>query len=643
MARRSREIALKREDRECDEVIAEYTELLRELDPKLAKKYSRSSHNKAAVKLKTRKPLGDLSVNSSSTFSSTSQLTAHPFDADRKSSNNEWRSATSQKVSDKDADHSDDRKRSKAKLHPYHRVNRKSTIQLDERMSSRHAREKSPAGSIIYSDIEATASVASGSSFKSSIGVDYTSTVEGFGFSQDNNNIPASTASDFFDTGTIKSSYTATAESKSLKPRVVEPIPVHAGTSSSVNPKPRGKPLISTMDSRQSRISADSLDQRSSYQDESVLSDDVPRKSPFETKEILDDDDASEEGDDLEDTLYLSDERPSAKTFPPPFRALSSDKSSPSISSTIQINCSQPKSSWQTARPKHLEADIVEDFDARMSKNDETYRKESDFNTRLSLNQSDIEDEVLLATKSRYSNSKNRSAMNSSSYSSDVDLRSDSSDEPHSSISPLLTARSAVRQPRTVVVNSTSSVGQASQGSSFKKASSSPTDLQWISGRASLDLIEIAQAMDVLISSVSLSSDAFPSHVTDIRFQYEFLGRSSALSKAISRYPDDKVSGREDSMIPVNFPSHLIFDEVTSQALTQDIEDKREALSLTIALHDDDGDVLGIGQVNLWVMIEDSCNIIRREIDIISSQDGRVIASALVDVRGFHLLSLCAS
>ena len=51
---------------------------------------------------------------------------------------------------------------------------------------------------------------------------------------------------------------------------------------------------------------------------------------------------------------------------------------------------------------------------------------------------------------------------------------------------------------------------------------------------------------------------------------------------------------------------------------------------------------IGDAIVELSIMIEDSCNIVRQEIDICELNSDTCIGSAVVDVRGHHLLSRCS-
>ena len=68
---------------------------------------------------------------------------------------------------------------------------------------------------------------------------------------------------------------------------------------------------------------------------------------------------------------------------------------------------------------------------------------------------------------------------------------------------------------------------------------------------------------------------------------------------------------------------------------------EEEGFSLSVLVQDGTtGENIGRANVNLWRMIEDSCNILRQEVDIISvsGSAGAVIGSIIIDVRGFPLL-----
>ena len=84
--------------------------------------------------------------------------------------------------------------------------------------------------------------------------------------------------------------------------------------------------------------------------------------------------------------------------------------------------------------------------------------------------------------------------------------------------------------------------------------------------------------------------------------------------------------------------------------LTEEIKAESEYISFRInvvdanrissQITDDDEDVVALaqGSVALWVMIEDSSNIVRREVDLLGDGSGEVVGYAMVDVRGHRFL-----
>lgn len=82
--------------------------------------------------------------------------------------------------------------------------------------------------------------------------------------------------------------------------------------------------------------------------------------------------------------------------------------------------------------------------------------------------------------------------------------------------------------------------------------------------------------------------------------------------------------------------------------LTDEIKAESEYISFRINVVDasritdqeDDEDVVALaqGSVALWVMIEDSCNIVRREVDLIGDGSDEVLGYVMVDVRGHRFL-----
>ena len=80
--------------------------------------------------------------------------------------------------------------------------------------------------------------------------------------------------------------------------------------------------------------------------------------------------------------------------------------------------------------------------------------------------------------------------------------------------------------------------------------------------------------------------------------------------------------------------------------MATEIEEVYDGLSLQVVLMDVSRahKIVGKAAVNLWVMIEDSCNILRQEVDIMADDAGgdalvRILGSVVVDVKGWHLLS----
>ena len=44
----------------------------------------------------------------------------------------------------------------------------------------------------------------------------------------------------------------------------------------------------------------------------------------------------------------------------------------------------------------------------------------------------------------------------------------------------------------------------------------------------------------------------------------------------------------------------------------------------------------------MWVMLEDGCNVVRQELDIVTVETQETIGTVVVDVRGHALLSNCS-
>lgn len=69
---------------------------------------------------------------------------------------------------------------------------------------------------------------------------------------------------------------------------------------------------------------------------------------------------------------------------------------------------------------------------------------------------------------------------------------------------------------------------------------------------------------------------------------------------------------------------------------------KDKLLQLSLIYNEDfdsEEEEIAKGYIDLTVMIEDSCNIIRQEIELMTSEASEIIGSATVDVRGYRLFT----
>lgn len=81
-----------------------------------------------------------------------------------------------------------------------------------------------------------------------------------------------------------------------------------------------------------------------------------------------------------------------------------------------------------------------------------------------------------------------------------------------------------------------------------------------------------------------------------------------------------------------------------NDSLQREIQAEEEALQFYVIVQDgSSGETVGRVGVNLWRMIEDSCDLIRQESNIVSvgENSGTVIGQVLVDVKGFSFLKKC--
>ena len=162
------------------------------------------------------------------------------------------------------------------------------------------------------------------------------------------------------------------------------------------------------------------------------------------------------------------------------------------------------------------------------------------------------------------------------------------------------------------------------------------SDLDWINGRAPLDLIEVAHALDLLVSAVSLSPEIQSQH-PKIYLVIEFMNITSTPSPVLP-------TNLRQSFSSVNYAAHLLFNNrEASLQLSKFIESEGMNIEVSISIIDEmKGTAIGHAVVDLYVMIEDEKPLIRQEIDILSAEMGNIIGSIVVDVRGYQVLLRCA-
>jgi hypothetical protein len=86
----------------------------------------------------------------------------------------------------------------------------------------------------------------------------------------------------------------------------------------------------------------------------------------------------------------------------------------------------------------------------------------------------------------------------------------------------------------------------------------------------------------------------------------------------------------------------MLTDEIKAESeyisFRINVVDASRSGSRTTEEEDEDVVALAQGSVALWVMIEDSCNIVRREVDLIGDGSDEVLGYVMVDVRGHRFL-----
>ncbi len=165
----------------------------------------------------------------------------------------------------------------------------------------------------------------------------------------------------------------------------------------------------------------------------------------------------------------------------------------------------------------------------------------------------------------------------------------------------------------------------------------------WLPGRCTIDAIENGTGLDLLVSAIQLNRQISKNSRTEaIQLQFSFLGQTSEKS---SSFDLKRATGSADQMLlPTQYSAHL-GPGANGPSLRSEIETEEEGLSIVVFVRDaTTGENIGRANVNIWIMVEDACQMIRHEIDVFSISshngvgEGVLIGSIYVDVRGYRLL-----
>ena len=125
----------------------------------------------------------------------------------------------------------------------------------------------------------------------------------------------------------------------------------------------------------------------------------------------------------------------------------------------------------------------------------------------------------------------------------------------------------------------------------------------WVEGRSPLELLEVSQALEFFISAIRLEKAL--SSYGNACIQVKFLGSLSPTSTSFVL--------NSKLVYPVNFPVHMKFNKAACRELSSEIENVGEGLACEILLlKSETKEIIGTSTVNFWIMIEDSCNIVRQ-------------------------------
>ena len=97
-------------------------------------------------------------------------------------------------------------------------------------------------------------------------------------------------------------------------------------------------------------------------------------------------------------------------------------------------------------------------------------------------------------------------------------------------------------------------------------------------------------------------------------------------------------------MIIIIITVDLKFNDESEMILIDEIAEYDDALALQLHVLDaSSNDRLGSANVELWVMIEDSVNILRQEVEVMNNDLSDSIGYVYIDLKGFRLLKKCAN
>lgn len=164
---------------------------------------------------------------------------------------------------------------------------------------------------------------------------------------------------------------------------------------------------------------------------------------------------------------------------------------------------------------------------------------------------------------------------------------------------------------------------------------------KWQEGRASVELIELAESLEVHVSSFRFEGVGEREWGGQLCFRVEYVGLVSPTSPPVSLSHYVLVH-------PVGFFVHLKVDR-SPMLFAEWVKGRGDGTAVHLELlrlsknEDRDSSTtaleesLGKATLSMEVMVEDSCHIIRREVEMTNNR-GALVGTAMVDIRGFRFL-----